>query len=162
MNEKTTHTDAEEMTSQQEAPAPVPAADQEKKFTQADLDRIVKDRLKRSDEAKEKAHSEEIAAIQKSVTERENRLACREYLLDKGYPADLLEIIDTSSPEEFKKKADKAYNLTSGGFSHPAAPLADTESLSSYGRDGTQISVAFARERKHKPKKWPEYQYEEI
>lgn len=28
--------------------------------------------------------------------------------------------------------------------------------------EATQISVAFARERKHKPKKWPEYQYEEI
>ena len=160
MDEKTTHTDAEEMTPQQEAQAPVPAADQEKKFTQADLDRIVKDRLKRSDEAKEKAHSEEIAAIQRSVTERENRLACREYLLDKGYPADLLEIIDTSDPEEFKKKADKAYNLTNGGFSYPAAPLAD-ESITEYGRDGTQISAAFARERKHKPKKWPGL-YEEM
>lgn len=148
----------EPMSNQQEQ-NPASALEQEKKFTQADVDRIVKERLKRSDEAKEKAHSEELAAVHKSIAQRENRLACREYLLENGYPAELLEIIDTNNPEEFKKKADRAYKLSVNGKVYQDVPMFDTEMHSYSGQ--THISAAFSRDQKHKPKKWPPYTSEE-
>lgn len=148
----------EPMSNQQEQNS-ASAPEQEKKFTQADVDRIVKERLKRSDEAKEKAHSEELAAVQKSITQRENRLACREYLLENGYPAELLEIIDTNDPEEFKKKADRAYKLSGNDRAQQESPMFDTEIHSFSGQ--TSISDAFSRNQKHKPKKWPPYTSEE-
>lgn len=128
------------------------AAAQEKKFTQADVDRIVKERLRRRDEAKEKAQNEQFAAMQADVTKRENRLACREYLLDKRYPAELLEIIDTTDPNEFKAKADKACSLF-GPQQHFTPPLRSTEPTDGYF-DNAEHS-AFTSAKKHKPKTFP-------
>lgn len=128
------------------------AACQEKKFTQADVDRIVKERLRRRDEAKEKAQNEQFAAMQAEVTKRENRLACREYLLDKRYPAGLLEIIDTTDPNEFKAKADKAFSLF-GPQRHFTPPLRSTEPEGGYF--DTAEHSAFTSAKKHKPKTFP-------
>ena len=128
------------------------AACQEKKFTQADVDRIVKERLRRRDEAKEKAQNEQFAAMQAEVTKRENRLACREYLLDKRYPAGLLEIIDTTDPNEFKAKADKAFSLF-GPQRHFTPPLRSTEPEGGYF--DTAEHSEFTSAKKHKPKTFP-------
>ncbi|MDD6717211.1 MAG: hypothetical protein PUF76_01055 [bacterium] len=128
------------------------AAAQEKKFTQADVDRIVKERLRRRDEAKEKAQNEQFAAMQAEVTKRENRLACREYLLDKRYPAGLLDVIDTTDPNEFKAKADKACSLF--GTQHSfTPPLRSTEPSDGYF-DAAEHG-AFTSIQKHKPKPFP-------
>lgn len=120
----------------------------QKRFTQADVDRIVKDRLSRQAEAKEKAHQETLDAMQSEITIRENKLACREYLLDMGYPAALLDIIDTSDPTEFKHKAYQVYTMFGR---RKSMPLADTESLSR-GDTHTHIQSAFSRGTRHKPK----------
>ena len=135
-------------------------AEQEKKFTQADLDRIVGERLKRVRADQRAAASEEQAAQAATLTQRENdlssresRLTCREYLLDKAYPAELLDVIDTSDPQAFREKADKVFGImqTQVQSAMPTMPLASLEAP--VGED--PITQAFAPDAKHKPKQWP-------
>ena len=38
---------------------------------------------------------------------RESKLDCREYLIEKKYPTELLDILDISDVEKFKTAADK-------------------------------------------------------
>lgn len=99
----------------------------EKLFTQEQVNEIVKKRLGRQKE--ENANIQELEARAAQLTERENRLSCREYLLDKGYPVELLEIIDTSDVSKFMEKADKSNQLF-GGMNQEVAPLASTERVS--------------------------------
>ena len=123
--------------------------EQEKRFTQEDVDRIIKERLKRNDEVKEKATNEEFAAAKAALEQRENRLTCREYLLDKGYPAELIDIISTDDLSEFKKRTEKAVNVF-GYHQEPCiAPLASTEC--GLGSENS-IESAFAYGQKHIPK----------
>ena len=85
----------------------------ERMFTQAEVDRIVKDRLARAKATpKEPTEAE---TRERELTARESRLSCREYLIDKGYPADLLDVIDTSDIEGFKTKADTVSGLLNTG-----------------------------------------------
>ena len=97
----------------QEQAAPQAEGQAAKLFTQEELNRIVSDRLERerkkfSQEA-EAAKSEQEAAYaerEKNLTARESRLNCREYVKGKGYPEELLDALDTSDYEKFKKSAD--------------------------------------------------------
>lgn len=88
---------------QQPADTPTPEAsgDQgaEKLFTQADLDRIIGERL-----ARERAKAEPSAdeAREADLKAREARLDCREYISAEGFPEALLELFDTSDAEKFK------------------------------------------------------------
>lgn len=96
----------------------------EKLFTQEQVNEIIKKRLKNQKNID--SSMQEVNAKVADLEARENRLSCREYLLQEGYPAELLEIIDTSDVEAFKKKADRA----SGVFSsrqQEVAPLASLE-----------------------------------
>lgn len=68
-----------------------PQEDQEKKFTQADIDRIIKERLnrQRASHAEEisdanKAKEQELAGKETELTQKESRLNCKEYLLENG------------------------------------------------------------------------------
>ena len=128
----------------------------EKLFTQADVDRIVKERLKRSKAKAEEDFSEEINNRAKDLAAREetlkgresdmsakeSRLKCKEYLLDNHLPGDLLEILDTNDVETFKKKAEKVSRLTK---TRRTAPIASSDNAEA-AADG------FSREVKHKPK----------
>ncbi len=127
-----------------------------KLFTQDDVDRIIKDRLKRSRESQGRAVTEEQAAQAEAltkreadVTSRENRLACREYLLESGYPRELLDVIDTGDVEAFKQKADKAAGVFATQ-TRSAAPLATLEVRDGY-RGNSRLDEAFSREKKHTP-----------
>ena len=77
----------------------------EKLFTQADLDRIVGDRLARA--KRDKATDDREAALKA----RENRLDCREFLSDKKYPVELLEILPTADVETFKGSVEQLAGL---------------------------------------------------
>ena len=80
---------------------------------------------------------------------RENRLSCQEYLLEKGYPAELLNVIDTSDVEKFKNKADKANDVYFRmQQAQNVAPLA---SLDDCNYDA--VASAF-KDTKHEPKKF--------
>lgn len=96
---------------------------EEKLFTQEEVNKIVSNRLKQQEK---RAESEEEKALQSRSNEldaREKKLSCREYLMDKGYPMEMLGIIDTSDVDSFKEKADKAVSIT-GATTQEVAPLA--------------------------------------
>lgn len=78
-------------------------------FTQAEVDKIVKDRLARAKNTPREPTETEIR--ERELTARESRLSCREYLVDRKYPAELLDVIDTSDIEKFKTKADTVSGL---------------------------------------------------
>ena len=73
----------------------------EKLFTQADVDRIVGDRLARV--KRDKATDERETALKA----KEARLNCREFLFDKKYPAELLDILPTADVDTFKASVEK-------------------------------------------------------
>lgn len=138
-----------------------PQEDREKKFTQADVDRIIKERLirQRSSHAEEiseanKAKEQELAGKETELTQKENRLSCKEYLLENGLPVGLLDVIDTSDSETFQEKTEKV--LTMLGAHRQSAPLASTEP---HMRDGA-IASAF-RNPAHRPKKFEILDYDE-
>ena len=77
----------------------------EKLFTQADVDRIVGDRLARV--KRDKATDERETALKA----KEARLNCREFLFDKKYPAELLDILPTADVDTFKSSVEQLAGL---------------------------------------------------
>lgn len=105
---------------------------QEKKFTQTDVDRIIKERLSRqknshAEEVSEtnKAKEQELAGKETEIKQREARLNCKEYLIENELPTALLDVIDTSDSESFKEKTEKVMKIF--GTRRQVAPLASTE-----------------------------------
>lgn len=102
---------------QQAAATPTPEAEggqSEKLFTQADLDRIIGERLNREREKLQTAGEED--AREQALKAREARLDCREYLDTQGFPAALMDVLDTSDSEKFKaavEALDKMVQLPS-------------------------------------------------
>ena len=71
----------------------------EKTFTQEDVNKIVQERL-----AKERArNTEEITEKEKELDKRELQLNIRQTLAEKGLPAELMEAINCTDEETFKK-----------------------------------------------------------
>lgn len=97
---------------------------QEKLFTQADLDRIIGERLARV----KTETSPEIQAREQKCTQRELRLDARERLADAGLPKELLSAINCSTKEDMensikviqsiygsdKEPSKTAYRVTGG------------------------------------------------
>ena len=81
-----------------------------KLFTQDDVNRIVSERLAR-DRADRAAASSPADDRERDLKARESRLDCREYLSSKSYPAELLDILDTSDVDKFKASADRLREL---------------------------------------------------
>ncbi len=77
----------------------------EKLFTQADLDRIIGERLARA--KKDRANDDREAALKA----RENRMDCLEFITHEGYPKELLELFDTTDTEKFKAAVEKLDGL---------------------------------------------------
>ena len=116
---------------QPQQPNADPAATGENKgklFTQDEVNRIVSERLNREREkaaqaaaqAAEPAPDDDTARRRAELTEAENRIRCKEFLLDnKQYPAALLDLYDTKDFEAFKANAEKLLKafpqLRSGG-----------------------------------------------
>ena len=82
---------------------------EQKMFTQEEVNNIVSERLKRDREKRAEAQTEN--EKEKALNDRENRLSCREYISEKGYRVDLLDILDTSDVEKFKTAADKIHEV---------------------------------------------------
>lgn len=81
-------------------PTPEASGDQgEKLFSQADLDRIIGERLARE---RAKAEPSESDVREANLRAREARLSCREYLEGEGFPTALMDILDTSDADKFK------------------------------------------------------------
>lgn len=85
---------------------PAETGDQgEKLFTQADLDRIIGERLVR---AKRDTDSDKREA---DLTARENRLTCKEFLSEEKLPTELAGIIPTADVETFKANVQRLAKL---------------------------------------------------
>lgn len=82
-----------------------------KLFTQAEVDNIIRERLarERAKNAPQEPTEEEKRA--KDLSIRENRLSCREYVMENRLPAELLDVLDTSDHEKFIKNAEKLSGL---------------------------------------------------
>lgn len=117
-------------------------------FTQEEVNRIVKERLLRERSKAGSEQTEQLTAKAAELAALESRLACKEYLIDSGYPAELLDAIDTSNPEDFKSKA---FALVNALLSRPA-PCAATPSFEAETPPGDGIAEAFSKPAKHIPR----------
>lgn len=80
-----------------------------KMFTQEEVNKIVSERLARDREKRSIQQQEDTR--EQALKAREARLDCREYLNEKKYPAELLDILDTTDADKFKADADKLSEL---------------------------------------------------
>ena len=83
--------------------------DSKKMFSQEEVNKIVSERLARDREKRSTQQQEDTKEL--SLKARESKLDCREYLSEKKYPAELLDILDTSDVEKFKAAADKIQSV---------------------------------------------------
>lgn len=91
MNEQTTTGEAGSTTT--------PAAEESKTFSQADVNRIVQERL-----AKERTKGDAaFAQREQELAQRELLLTAKERLTEKGLPLELLGALNVSSPEAMEK-----------------------------------------------------------
>lgn len=119
MTDNTTLPNTGSNTQQVQQPNADPAAtggNKGKLFTQDEVNRIVSERLNREREKAAQAASpaEPTEADRKlaEITATENRLRCKEFLLDnKQYPTELLELYDTRDFEAFKDNAEKLLKM---------------------------------------------------
>lgn len=79
-----------------------------KLFTQEDVNRIVSERLK-AERAKTGPSEQDAREIE--LSKRESKLSCRDFLDEKEYRPELLDILDTSDVENFKKTVTKLSEL---------------------------------------------------
>ena len=94
-------------TNQQPTTQPADNGDQGggKMFTQDQVNKIVSERLAQDRKARSTQQQEDDKEL--ALKARESKLDCREYLSEKQYPAELLEVLDTSDVEKFKEAAEK-------------------------------------------------------
>lgn len=79
---------------------------EEKTFSQEDVNRIVQERLAK-ERNKNNAQSPDLDKREQELVKRENRITCAERLNEKQYPAELLDILDTSDPDKFMEDVKK-------------------------------------------------------
>lgn len=97
--------------------APGANAGTQKTFTQEEVNNIVQERL-----ARERAKSEPSPAEvrEKDLAARESAMTCKEYVAEKNYPKELLELFDTADHEQFKKNVEKMAELFPDVFADPS------------------------------------------
>ena len=120
---------------------------QEKMFTQEQVNEIVRKRLAKVKQQEGTEPPEDYTAKVAELTAKESHLSCREYVIERRYPKELLETLDTSDVENFKEKADMLQEIY--GRKSPQ-PFGSAE-FDGYG-DGP-VTQAFSYGRKHKPDK---------
>ncbi len=89
----------------------------EKTFTQEEVNNIVQERL-----ARERAKNEPTPAEvrERELAARESAMTCKEYIAEKNYPKELLDLFDTADHEQFKKKVEKMAELFPDIFTDPS------------------------------------------
>ena len=92
-----------EQQAQQNATQAEIGGDQGRTFTQDEVNKIVSERLAR-ERAKGEPTPQELK--EKELSARENRIACREYIIDAGFSDKLLDVFPTDDVESFKASVD--------------------------------------------------------
>ena len=124
MSDNSTNQNTEQQTAA--TPTPEAAGDQgEKRFTQADLDRMIGERLRRE---RAKAEPSPLDERETQLKARESRLDCRDFLeglTREGKAASgvlgLLDVLDTADSGKFQETV--AALLTLGAFNPQLEPL---------------------------------------
>lgn len=106
----------------------------ERMFTQDEVNQIVKERLRREKGKPDPEFAQRESALSEreaKIVQRERALECREYLAQSGYPAELLDVLDTSDLDNFKQKADRAAQMleVTRKRNAPLAPLPNRDAL---------------------------------
>ncbi len=127
-----------------------------KLFTQEEVNEIVRKRLDRVKvEPREPSEAEKREADLKA---RESRMACREYLDKFSYPKELADIIDTSNPEEFSRRADAANKLIQDMLNKKEDEMKAKRPrpyYPSFSNDPVYSEKKGFGSSKHIPKSWP-------
>mgnify|MGYP007070141310 CR=1 FL=1 len=126
----------------------------ERMFTSEEVNSIVRERLKRvkakaADDGSE-ARTKELDEREATLTAREKRLSCREYLRDNGLSDDLLDVFSADDAEVFIEKVNKARDLL-GGSSYP---IVDDGGELHNTPDADNILDVFLNTPAHKPKEY--------
>lgn len=122
----------------------------EKLFTQADLERIIGDRLARE---RAKAEPSPEDTREADLRAREARLTCREFISGEGYPSALLEMFDTTDAEKFKAVVEKLDSIVDLPSKHrKPVPRFVTGSGSGGGHGAPDRSAALLGEAFKSPK----------
>ena len=120
----------------------------ERTFTQAEVDRIIKERLERDRAKRSPAEPTEAEKKEAALTARERRLDCREYLANSGCPSELLDAFDTSDINRFKKAVDTVVGVMRTNNRYVAPLYRPAESL-------VEPKSGFEQGQKHKPRQFP-------
>lgn len=123
----------------------------EKLFTQEEVNAIIKKRLEKvksqktpDEDEREKAFKER----ESDLLKKELTLSCREYLLNENLPADLLEVVKGESLEDFQTKITALKSMNVGIKS---APYGEVEPVITGDRDKNDPFKNIGA-MKHKPK----------
>lgn len=76
-------------------------------FTQEEVNQIVSERIKREQSKRLDNADNEYETRVKELDARENLLTCKEFVSNNSYPAELLDILDTSDSKKFIETAEK-------------------------------------------------------
>lgn len=120
----------------------------ERMFSQTEVNQIIKDRLARERAKAAPQEPTEAEKREKDLTARESRLNCRAYLMDNNYPAELLDVLDTSDIEKFRKAAATISRLMKDQRPRYIGPMGNLDTHH-------DPKTGFEPDRKHTPKYWP-------
>lgn len=123
----------------------------EKLFTQDEVNAIIKKRLEKvksqktpDEDEREKAFKER----ESNLLKKELTLSCREYLLNEHLPADLLDVVKGESLEDFQTKINALKSMNVGITS---APFGEVEPVITEDQDKNDPFKNIGA-MKHKPK----------
>lgn len=120
----------------------------ERLFTQEEVNKIVSDRLERDRAKRTSAAANDELQKAAELKAWESRLTCKEYLIENGYAPELLDCVDTSDVESFKNKIEKIQSIprTKAHTPQPYCPERGD-------RSGGVIAEPFKSKKAHTPYK---------
>lgn len=134
-----------------------PEEKEAKLFTSEQVNEIIRKRLKDYKGGKEfTARIAEVERREQELTQREARLSAEIYLREKGYPLDLLDVIDVNDYDAFVEKAESVNALIKKQIDEiPKYPSLDGVGGDPiFDQNPDIVAAAFSRTAQHEPKEF--------